>query len=150
MEVIIEHVEEAKEKEKYLNDIFGQDLSAESKAEYVSSEFWALIAQEKCYGIGTLAENEDEFLSTARISHFEMKSKELLEADDAVLLYMQIEKFCIQKGYSQIMVRIPDGVKNMSVPMRKFFKKVGFKNWFQEFNYEGKFTVLLKKVVKEV
>jgi hypothetical protein len=140
MDFTIEHVMDNELKEKYVHG-FGE-YPDNFIQELIESEFWALASENKCYGIGTIVENNAD---TARVSHY-LINDQLLETDVAVHFYINMEKYCVEKNYKLIMVRIPESIKGMTVPMRNFFKKVGFKSPVKEMGAEGNFILLFKRL----
>jgi hypothetical protein len=145
-------VEKKKQKEIYVKDYlgernFGDHLpnSDDLKNELISSDFWVILSGNKCYGLATVVENNEK---CARISHF-MINNQLLETNVAILLYITIEKFCIEKNYDMITVNIPANIKGMTGPFRKFFKKVGLKTEFKVTSSEGEFIRLIKSDLKK-
>ena len=145
MEFLITKIEKKEEKERYINDLHGIDISNDLKNELISSDLWAIISEKTCYGLGTVVENNE---ISARISHFMINNK-LLETNVAISLFINMEIYCIKKDYEQITVKIPANIRGLSGKMKKFFKKVGFKIEFKEIGFEGEFILLIKNGIKK-
>jgi hypothetical protein len=145
MEFFVLKVEEKEQKEAYIKDCLGERSSEDPKNDLISSDFWAVLSENECYGFATIAEDNEQ---SARISHL-MVNEKLLETNVAILLYISIEKYCIQKNYDIISVKIPANIRGMTGPMRKFFKKVGFKSEYKEYSSEGEFVLLIKSDLKK-
>jgi hypothetical protein len=133
-------------KEKMAIEFSDGDYSKDFINELIESEFWAITDENKrCWGLSTMEKNNE---TSASISHY-IINEQLLETDVAILLYIMIEKYCVNNKFEQMTVRIPNEISGVSVPMRKFFKKVGFNHRYQEMSHEGKFTLMIKNNLRK-
>ena len=142
MEYKISKVDEKNLKRSYVNDI-GQ-YSDDFINELISSDFFALLIEDKCCGLATVVENNN---ICGRISHF-IIDKQLLKTNVSIELYLELEKYCLKKNYEMIVVEFPANIRGMTGFMRKFFKKVGFKKECKKISHEGNFVFLIKDKIK--
>jgi len=144
MEFFVTKVEEKGQKETYIKDL-GQSFSDDLMKELIFSDFWVVLSEDKCFGFATAVENND---ISIRISHFFI-NRELLETDVAIFLYMEIEKYYVNKNFEMMLIKIPANVRGLTGPMRKFFKRVGLRSELKEIGYEGNFILLIKDDLKK-
>jgi hypothetical protein len=138
-------IEKNESKETYAKD-FWPDKPDDFINELILSEFWAIIIDNKCYGIATVVENND---LTAKISHFGTHEK-LFETDLALMLYKAIEIYCKKKNYEHIVVEFPAGIRGLSIPMRNFFnKRAKFDYTFKKISSEDKHFIFLLKTISK-